>query len=92
MRSGPAHAPALTILTRPGCHLCDVMKDVVAEVRTRRPVDLVEVDIASRPDLERRFGAEIPVLLYGERVLARTRTSADRLLAQLTPRRQPAGR
>ena len=87
MRNGRAGAPALTILTRRGCHLCDIMKDVVAEVQTRRPVDLVEVDIAGCPDLERRFGTEIPVLLYGERVLARTRTSAERLLAQLPPRR-----
>ena len=73
----------LTLYTRPGCHLCDRMKDVVAEIAREEPVTLREVDITGDKRLERRFGAEIPVLAHGERVLARVRTTRTALLESL---------
>ena len=75
----------LTLLTRPGCHLCDAMKRIVTAVQTRHPFELTEIDISNHPDLERRFGTEIPILLRGDRVLARYRVSATQLLDQLAP-------
>lgn len=73
----------LTLLTRRGCHLCDVMKTVIATVKSHHPIGLTEIDIADRPDLEQQFGTEIPVLLCGDRVLARYRVSANQLLERL---------
>lgn len=73
----------LTLYTRPGCHLCDRMKDVVAEIAREEPVTLRDVDITGDKILERRFGAEIPVLAHGERVLARVRTTRTALLESL---------
>lgn len=73
----------LTLYSRPGCHLCDTMKDVVAEIAREEPVTLREVDITGDKRLERRFGAEIPVLAQGERVLARGRTTRTALLESL---------
>ena len=73
----------LTLLTRPGCHLCAVMKTVIATVQPRHPIGLTEIDISDRPDLEQQFGTEIPVLLCGDRVLARYRVSVTQLLERL---------
>ena len=73
----------LTLLTRHGCHLCDVMKTVIATVQSHQPIHLTEIDIADHPDLEQRYGTEIPVLLCGDRVLARYRVSATQLLERL---------
>ena len=75
----------LTLYTRPGCHLCDAMKGVVAEIAREgdEQVALREVDISGDVGLERRFGAEIPVLACGERVVARVRTTRAALLASL---------
>ena len=73
----------LTLLTRAGCHLCDDMKTVVAAAGRARPLLIEEVDIASDKRLERRFATDIPVLMRGESVLARGRTTRARLLDQL---------
>ena len=73
----------LTLYTRPGCHLCDTMKNVVDEVAREEPVTLREVDVTGDAGLERRFGTEIPVLAHGERVVARVRTTRAALLESL---------
>ena len=54
-----------TIYSRPGCHLCDEMKAIVERVALAgTPSVTIEViDISSDPDLESRYGLEIPVLL-----------------------------
>lgn len=73
----------LTLYTRPGCHLCDGMKDVVDAIARDEPVTLNEVDITGNIDLERRFGAEIPVLAHDEHVVARVRTTRATLIESL---------
>jgi glutaredoxin len=60
----------LTIYSRPGCHLCEEMKAVVERVHREHPFELTEVDISGNPDLELRYGQEIPVLeLDGKKVV-----------------------
>lgn len=73
----------LTLYTRPGCHLCDEMKGVVEEIARDVAVTLREVDVSGNAGLERRFGTEVPVLAYGEQVLARVRTTRAALLKSL---------
>lgn len=59
----------LTIYSRPGCHLCEEMKAVVERVRREHAFELTERDISGNPDLEQRYGQEIPVLeLDGKRI------------------------
>ena len=80
----PVSTPVrLTLLTRAGCHLCDDMKAVAGAAGRARPLVVEEVDIASRADLERRFGTEIPVLMRGDRIVAQGRTTPAALLARL---------
>ena len=73
----------LTLLTRDGCHLCDEMRAVIALVQRTHPLVLTEVDISTQPNLERRFGTEIPVLLCRDEIVARHRITEVRLVEQV---------
>ena len=74
----------MTIYSRPGCHLCDEMKALVRRVMTTKPFRLEEVDISANPELEARYGLEIPVLMVNGRKAAKyrvTEAELERLLA-----------
>jgi hypothetical protein len=79
----------LTIYTRPGCHLCDDMKAVVARVAATIPVDVREVDISVDPALEKRYGLEIPVLLVAGVKAAKYRIGEPELVRILRARQPP---
>src|SRR4051812_38164015 len=69
----------VTIYSRPGCHLCDDMKDLVRKVAATVPLTLEDIDIYGDDELEARYGLEIPVLFVeGERV-ASARITEERL-------------
>lgn len=72
----------LTLYTRPGCHLCDDLKAVVARVAEKYPVELIEIDVSGNPRLEREYGSDIPVLVRDGVVVARHRLS-EAALARL---------
>ena len=76
----------LTLYSRPGCHLCDEMKAVVARVARTMPLDLTEIDISTDPALEAQYGLEIPVLLVEGRKAAKYRIAEDALVRILTSR------
>jgi len=73
----------LTLYSRPGCHLCDEMKETVARATRSLPVELTEVDISTDADLERLYGLEIPVLLIDGKKAAKYRISTEDLLRRL---------
>jgi hypothetical protein len=77
---------ALTLYSRPGCHLCDEMKNVVAQVARTVPLTLEVIDISADADLEALYGLEIPVLLVDGRKAAKCRVSAEELRRILTAR------
>jgi glutaredoxin len=70
---------ALTIYSRPGCHLCDEMKDVVQRVAQSIPLQLEEVDISQSRDLEEKYGLEVPVLLVDGKKAAKYRIGEEDL-------------
>lgn len=83
-----SRGPILTLLSKPDCHLCHEMRGVAQSVLAARGGSLVERDVREDPELEQRYALLIPVLLLGDRELARYRISAARLhhlLAQLGP-------
>ena len=57
----------VTLYTRPGCHLCDDARVVVARVCAELGETFVEIDITTDDDLQDRFGEEIPVTLVDGR-------------------------
>ena len=77
----------LTLVHRQDCELCDQMAAELAALGRRQvlpPVDLVDVD--ANPDLQRRHGLEVPVLLLEGTVVCRHRLDAPELLRILRPR------
>jgi glutaredoxin len=52
----------VTLYGKPGCHLCDDARAVVARVRESHEFELEEVDITLDPGLFRRYGERIPVV------------------------------
>jgi len=70
---------AVTIYSRPGCHLCDVMKDVVWRVSASIPLAIEEIDVSQDPELERLYGLEIPVLFVDGKKAAKYRVSEANL-------------
>src|SRR5262249_30552253 len=83
----PVVSETFTLLTRPGCHLCEEMKSRALPLLAARGDTLAEVDVDSEAALAARFGSEIPVLLDAEgRVLAKARDGADSLARRLKRR------
>ena len=78
-------APAIvTLLTRPGCHLCDDARVVVTAVVAQNPhAILVERSIEDDPVLVEQYAEEIPVVLINDRVHNIWRVDAERLLSAL---------
>jgi len=79
---------ALTIYSRPGCHLCDEMKAVIERTvgRTALDVRIDEIDISTDAELERRYGTEIPVLLVNGKKAAKYRVAESELVRLLRDR------
>ncbi len=74
---------ALTLYSRPGCHLCDEMKEIVYPVARELGCSLAEVDISGDPALEARYGTEIPVLLVNNRKAFKFRLTERELRKRL---------
>ncbi len=53
----------LMLLSRPDCHLCDVVATMAARLQAERPFAFSRVDISTDPSLERQYGHRIPVVL-----------------------------
>ncbi len=53
--------PRVTLYSRPGCHLCDDARAVIAATCAELGEDYVEISIDDDPALQRRFAEEIPV-------------------------------
>ena len=76
----------LTLYSRPGCHLCDEMKEVVHRVAASIALSLDEVDISNDAELERAYGLEIPVLVMDGKKVAKYRIDESALLRIVTGR------
>ena len=75
--------PRITFYSRLGCHLCDDARAVVARVCADLGESFVEVDVDSDPDLEDRFGEEVPVTFVDGRQHDFWRVDEGRLRAAL---------
>ena len=57
----------VTLVTRPGCHLCEVAREVVARVCADLGEAWEELDLDADPALSARYADEIPVTLVDGR-------------------------
>ena len=80
--------PSLTLIGKPGCHLCDEAREVVTSVvdglaAEGVPVAVEERSILDDADLDVRWHDDIPVVLIGTALHDRWHVDADRLRADL---------
>jgi glutaredoxin len=57
----------VVVYSRPGCHLCDVVKDTLRSLESRGSFHWREVDIDGDPELKRLYGDQIPVVFVDGR-------------------------
>ncbi|MEL0627673.1 glutaredoxin family protein [Salinibacterium amurskyense] len=77
----------LTLIGKPGCHLCDDAREtinaVIAELPAECSVELVEQSILDDEALHAQYWDEIPVVLIDDRVHTIWRVESQRLSAAL---------
>jgi hypothetical protein len=73
----------VTLYSRPGCHLCDDARVVVAAVCAELGESFEEVDVDQDPGLAARYAEEIPVTLVDGRQHDFWRVDPQRLRAAL---------
>ena len=80
----------LTLIRKPGCHLCDVAREVIDSVvlelasnAAAPSITVAELSILDDPALLDKYVEEIPVLLLNGRVHNVWRVDAERLRAAL---------
>jgi glutaredoxin len=75
----------VTLLSKPGCHLCDDAREVISRVAAAFGVPWDEVDITKDDDLHRRYWEQIPVTLVDGVQHDFWQVSEERLRAALQP-------
>jgi glutaredoxin len=73
----------LTLISRPGCHLCEVAEEVLERVAAATGETWTTVDVTDSVELERDYGDRVPVLLLDGREHGYWRVEEDRLLRDL---------
>ena len=84
------NAIEITLIGKPGCHLCEtalgVVNSVIDDFVLAKPgnsVVLMEANILDDPELARKYGEEIPVVLVNGSQHSYWTVEAPRLLAKL---------
>ncbi|WP_030383327.1 MULTISPECIES: glutaredoxin family protein [unclassified Streptomyces] len=72
-------ASLVTLVRKPGCHLCDDAEAVVAKVCADLGVPWEQKDITQDEDLNRRYWEQIPVVLIDGEQHTFWRVNEDRL-------------
>lgn len=78
-------ARTVTLLSRPGCHLCDEARTVIERVTSELGVAWEEVDISGDPELLAKWWEQIPVTLIDGVQHDYWRVDEARLRTALTP-------
>ena len=73
----------LTLITRPGCHLCDEAKLVMDRITAATGESWVEQNVTDDLEWEREYGERVPVVLLDGREHGYWRVEEDRLLRDL---------
>jgi glutaredoxin len=66
-----AMSRTITIYTKPGCHLCDLAKEVIARCRQKIDFTVEVIDISQNPELLERYRNDIPVIRLDGKEIAR---------------------
>jgi len=75
-----------TVISREGCDLCDEMLAELEPHRVSLGAELSVVDVDSDPELQRRYGLKVPVLLLDGELVCYGRLDVDELNRLTRPR------
>jgi len=73
----------LTLYTRNDCELCREMEEVIAGELPKFDARVQRIEIDGNPDLEAKFGIEVPVLFVNERKAFKYRCTPKELRKRL---------
>ncbi|KGN33918.1 glutaredoxin [Knoellia sinensis KCTC 19936] len=79
----PAPEPRVLLIGKPGCHLCDDARAIIAAVTADLGESFEEVSILDHPDLMAKYAEEIPVTFVDGRQHDFWRVNEARLRAAL---------
>jgi glutaredoxin len=77
---------SVVVYSRKECHLCDVLKETLAQAQSAAEFEWRDVDIDTDPDLVQRFNDEVPVVFINGRKVFKYRMSRDQFLQALSAR------
>lgn len=72
-------SPRFQLLSRPRCHLCEEMEELLHEVLPERGLRFTVHDVDSDPEWRTRFGEVVPVLLRNGKPVAKIRLDRRQL-------------
>ncbi|WP_232792464.1 glutaredoxin family protein [Actinacidiphila yeochonensis] len=82
--AGASGARTVTLIGKPGCHLCDDARTVVTKVAAETGAAVAELDITQDTELYDRYWEQIPVVLVDGEQHTFWRVDEKRLRAALT--------
>ena len=77
----------LVIYTRKDCCLCDEMKNVIHQVAGQTPLALEEIDVDGAPEIQEKYGNDVPVLFINGRKAFKYRVTREELEKKLKVKR-----
>jgi glutaredoxin len=87
-RLAAAGALDVTLYTRPGCHLCEEAKNVMAPLLAEFGARLREVNIDEDAVLRARYNCDVPVVFLGAKKIAKHRVAAEQFRRRLAEAKQ----
>ena len=91
MRFAATALRKITIYSKPNCHLCERVREVVERCRTKAEFEVAVVDISQVAELLARYGQDIPVILLDGKEIARHFLRERKLLELLSQSRRHSG-
>jgi len=76
----------VVVYSRKGCHLCEVVKETLAQVQGDAEFQWREVDIDADPQLLQKFSDEVPVVFINGRKAFKYRMDRRQFLRKLAER------
>ncbi|MGH3878621.1 MAG: glutaredoxin family protein [Actinophytocola sp.] len=78
--------PTVTVVSRQGCHLCEVAEADVARICAELGVEWTMTDVDTDPELRAEYGDRVPVILIDDVEHGYWRLEEDRFRAALAGR------
>ncbi len=73
----------VVLYTKPGCHLCESVEQVIDRGKIGRRMAITRIDITGNPEAFAKYETEIPVVTINGREVARHRMTLAEFVAAL---------